>query len=282
MTAISPIATSQYTAGQSAAGSSTDSTSNQFGQDTFLKLLVAQLKYQDPMNPTDGTAFIAQTAQFTTVEKLNEISQELKTNSAATEVLEAGSMVGKAVTVATKSGKPAATTVAHVGGNLSLDDAVGAKATTSTTIYTTQGTPVPIQIEMTKLADGADGSRHWAARAMLGSKQLAGPFTVDFDSHGERTSGDISITGAQLNAVPDTTGLWNTTGVRLDLGTSTDPSRLRVGAGSDGLTTFGQNGTDGTSIRGVVTGVQFTANGPLLTINDKQYPLTDVTDVHVV
>ena len=39
-------------------------------QDTFLKLLVAQLKYQDPSNPADSTQFLAQTAQFTQVEKL--------------------------------------------------------------------------------------------------------------------------------------------------------------------------------------------------------------------
>src|SRR3954449_2140236 len=46
-------------------------------KDTFLKLLVAQLKYQDPSNPADSTQFLAQTAQFTQVEKLGQISDLL-------------------------------------------------------------------------------------------------------------------------------------------------------------------------------------------------------------
>ena len=47
-------------------------------QDTFLKLLVAQLKYQDPSNPADSTQFLAQTAQFTQVERLGDIADLLK------------------------------------------------------------------------------------------------------------------------------------------------------------------------------------------------------------
>ena len=45
--------------------SSTPAPSQDFDKDTFLKLLVAQLKYQDPTNPTDATQFMSQTAQFT-------------------------------------------------------------------------------------------------------------------------------------------------------------------------------------------------------------------------
>jgi len=40
------------------------------GKDMFLKLLVAQLKYQNPMEPVDSSQFMAQTAQFTMAEKL--------------------------------------------------------------------------------------------------------------------------------------------------------------------------------------------------------------------
>jgi flagellar basal-body rod modification protein FlgD len=44
------------------------------GKDTFLKLLVAQLKYQDPEKPADATQFLSQTAQFTLVEKIDALS----------------------------------------------------------------------------------------------------------------------------------------------------------------------------------------------------------------
>ena len=46
------------------------------GKDTFLKLLVAQMKYQNPMSPTDGTQFLAQTAQFSMVEKLELLAAQ--------------------------------------------------------------------------------------------------------------------------------------------------------------------------------------------------------------
>ena len=44
------------------------------GKDTFLKLLVAQLKYQNPLSPSDPSQFMAQTAQFSMVEKLEQMS----------------------------------------------------------------------------------------------------------------------------------------------------------------------------------------------------------------
>jgi flagellar basal-body rod modification protein FlgD len=47
----------------------TGSTSNMANQQTFLQLLVAQLKYQDPLQPQDGTAFVTQLAQFSDLEQ---------------------------------------------------------------------------------------------------------------------------------------------------------------------------------------------------------------------
>jgi flagellar basal-body rod modification protein FlgD len=63
-------------------------------QGTFLKLLVAQLKYQDPSNPADSTQFLAQTAQFTQVEKLGQIASMIQ----AQQLIGASSLVGRTVT----------------------------------------------------------------------------------------------------------------------------------------------------------------------------------------
>jgi flagellar basal-body rod modification protein FlgD len=46
-------------------------------QDTFLKLLVAQLKNQDPLEPQDGTQFVAQLAQFSSLDQLISINKTL-------------------------------------------------------------------------------------------------------------------------------------------------------------------------------------------------------------
>jgi flagellar basal-body rod modification protein FlgD len=45
---------------------------------TFLQLLVAQLKHQDPLNPADGLQFVTQLAQFTSLEQTMEIRKELE------------------------------------------------------------------------------------------------------------------------------------------------------------------------------------------------------------
>ncbi len=46
-------------------------------QEMFLKLLVAQMKNQDPLNPTDSTQYTAQLAQFSSLEQLTGINDKL-------------------------------------------------------------------------------------------------------------------------------------------------------------------------------------------------------------
>jgi flagellar basal-body rod modification protein FlgD len=46
-------------------------------RDTFLKLLVAQLRYQNPLNPTDSVQFVTQLAQFSQLEQSTQMEQDL-------------------------------------------------------------------------------------------------------------------------------------------------------------------------------------------------------------
>src|SRR3954453_10444351 len=73
------------------------------GKDTFLKLLVAQMKYQNPLQPTDGQEYMSQMAQFTTVEKLADI-QKAQADLASWQRAVAGQgMIGKEITATTSS-----------------------------------------------------------------------------------------------------------------------------------------------------------------------------------
>ncbi len=54
-----------------------DSSASTQDHDMFLQLLVAQLKYQDPMNPTDSTEFMSQNAQFTSLEKMQNVADSM-------------------------------------------------------------------------------------------------------------------------------------------------------------------------------------------------------------
>ncbi|WP_250028100.1 flagellar hook assembly protein FlgD [Paractinoplanes maris] len=80
-------------AGTGATGTEKEKSKSLGDRDTFLKLLVAQLKYQDPSKPADSTQFLAQTAQFTQVEKLEGIADMLK----GQQLITASSLVGKTV-----------------------------------------------------------------------------------------------------------------------------------------------------------------------------------------
>jgi flagellar basal-body rod modification protein FlgD len=93
--------------------------SDQLDKDTFLKLLVAQLKYQDPSNPADSTAFLAQTAQFTQVERLNELKTVGSDQLMSQMMLAASSMVGKTITFTGPDGTDVSgvVTSAHFNGS---------------------------------------------------------------------------------------------------------------------------------------------------------------------
>jgi flagellar basal-body rod modification protein FlgD len=67
------------------------------GKDTFLKLLVAQLKYQNPMEPVDSSQFMAQTAQFTMVEKLQAMAAQTDALVAGEAAQRAAGLLGRQV-----------------------------------------------------------------------------------------------------------------------------------------------------------------------------------------
>lgn len=64
------------------------------GKDDFLQLLVAQMKYQDPLEPTSNTEYIAQYATFSEVEQMQNMSQSM-------DLSRASSLVGQTVQITT-------------------------------------------------------------------------------------------------------------------------------------------------------------------------------------
>ncbi len=79
-----------YKAGENMRDLSDNKINNDLDKDAFLKLLVTQLQYQDPLNPMDDKEFIAQMAQFSALEQM----QNLNSNTIKGQAF---SMIGKPV-----------------------------------------------------------------------------------------------------------------------------------------------------------------------------------------
>src|SRR3954467_12769218 len=73
-------------------------------KDMFLKLLVAQMKYQDPSNPASSSELMAQNATFTQVEKLEEIATQNASLLALQRSSSAGALVGRTVSYTDETG----------------------------------------------------------------------------------------------------------------------------------------------------------------------------------
>jgi len=83
--------------------------SNKLGKDQFLQLLMAQLSHQDPTSPADGNAFVAQLAQFASLEmaqNTNSNLEQLLAGQAAGNQTSALGLVGKQVVFRTDPAHP--------------------------------------------------------------------------------------------------------------------------------------------------------------------------------
>jgi flagellar basal-body rod modification protein FlgD len=104
--------------GSAATTTATSTSTNAEDKDMFLKLLVAQMKYQDPSNPTDSTQYLQQMAQFSMVEKLDALAKAQTKSTASSQLQSAVGMIGTIVEYGAgdAAGAGTVTSVTVVGG----------------------------------------------------------------------------------------------------------------------------------------------------------------------
>ncbi|MDB5858698.1 MAG: flagellar hook capping protein [Ramlibacter sp.] len=92
--AISPVSASTPAASQA----------NSLGLQDFLKILLTQLNYQDPLKPMDNQEFMAQMAQFTALEQSQRLNDKLDLLIGNQAALQSVGLIGRTVDVTTNSG----------------------------------------------------------------------------------------------------------------------------------------------------------------------------------
>ena len=109
--AIDPTTSTTTATSAAAAATKAKADKNILGKDDFLKLMVAQMKNQDPMNPADDKDNIAQMAQFSSLEQITNLAnatQELATRLSLTQNV---GLLGHTVTYTGTDGQAVSGTV---------------------------------------------------------------------------------------------------------------------------------------------------------------------------
>lgn len=74
------------------------------GQNDLFKILLTQLKYQDPLKPTDNAEFIAQLAQFTSLDQARQTNENIKTLLQLESTNQSVGLISKTVEISTSTG----------------------------------------------------------------------------------------------------------------------------------------------------------------------------------
>lgn len=131
--------TSSSSASSTASTASSTGTSS-LGKDSFLKLLVTQMQNQNPLDPQDNSEFVAQLAQFSSLETMQNLSStvdSISTQYQSSQALQASSLVGRSVVV--DAGATSVDTTAGMTGSVVVPSSSSA---TTVKVYDSAGSVV--------------------------------------------------------------------------------------------------------------------------------------------
>ncbi len=118
MTSVSSSTSSSALDSLSISNQTSAAKTNELGQSAFLELMITQLNNQNPLDPQDNTAFVAQLAQFSQVEGLERLNENFSSFMSNT-ALQASSLVGRNVSVDSETSILQSGSI--VSGSINLD-----------------------------------------------------------------------------------------------------------------------------------------------------------------
>ncbi|AMS23340.1 flagellar biosynthesis protein FlgD [Pseudomonas synxantha] len=197
-------------ASNNVANVSKAATGNQsLGKDAFLQLLVTQLKNQNPLSPQDNGAFVAQLAQFSSLEGINTLNDSvnnISSNFSSSQALQASSLVGRSIIIQTD--KAMVDTSKSMNGSVEVPSAVG---NVSVKITDKDGNVVRT-VDMGAQSAGSQ-SFIWDGKNEKGEVAPAGTYT--FNASTKNDKGDAVALATSLPATVTSVTLSKTGGEML-------------------------------------------------------------------
>ncbi len=213
---------SSVNASQNSSTSLVTGSAQTLGKNEFLKLLVEQLKNQDPLKPQDDSAFVAQLAQFSTLE------QSMQTNTSLSQIMtqlqgqsnaQLASLVGTTATVNGSS-----VTLASSGSTATISfEQAAASAKTTITISDSSGNTVRTIDGGAKAAGITQVT--WDGRSSAGTLEPAGTYTVGVSATSSSGSA-VSVTQNITSTVKSVSFSSGSAVINLSNGISSPASNL--------------------------------------------------------
>lgn len=171
-----PVSSTSSSSNSTGSTSSVGTAALAMNENDFLNLLVTQLKYQNPLDPTNATDFASQLAQFASVEQLQNINSNLSNSLTSQQTLTssinnalATTFIGKSVRAETTSFTYTGTGTVKVGYDLASD-----AADASVNIYNSAGRLVKT---ISGKGNTSDNVITWDGTLSDGTKASAGSYT---------------------------------------------------------------------------------------------------------
>jgi len=209
------------------SSTSSTSTNNTMDQNSFMKLLIAQMQNQDPMSPMDGTQFASQLAQFSSLQQLQNLNTSMTTSINANYALTQSINNTLSSTLIGKEVKIGGGNIQNSGqGTIQLGYTLPANASSVSITVTDSNGNVVKTLNNLPTASG-DNKLSWDFSDNNGSTLPNGNYTYTVNA--------TSMDGSSMTATP--------------------------------------------FIEGIISGVQFGANGASLMVGKSSYNLSDVLEI---
>ena len=205
MLTSSSIASSYlYTAADTTEETSSTSEAISLGKDDFLKLLLAELQNQDPLNPADNTEFVAQLAQFSSLEQLttmnSNLAQNLEYNQSIAESINNSvtvNLIGKGVTAESNEFKMDGSNSVQLTFELDRDITTG-----TVTIYDRDDLPVQV-LSLDSSSMGLNAIT-WDGYTTLGVLARSGTYTYEVTAY-DSVGSEVDVTEVTAGIVEGVT-----------------------------------------------------------------------------